>query len=185
LNPGEGAFYGPKLEFILKDAIGREWQCGTLQVDLNMPERLGGHFIAEDGQKYNPVMLHRALFGSLERFTGILIEHYAGALPLWLSPVQAVVTPITTEINEYGEEVYESLKNAGIRVEKDLRNEKISYKIRENSLKKIPFQLILGKKEIEERSITMRAFGSDKQEKIKFENLNDFFIKKCMMPSQQ
>ncbi len=184
LNPGEGAFYGPKLEFILKDAIGREWQCGTLQVDLNMPERLGGHFIAEDGQKYNPVMLHRALFGSLERFTGILIEHYAGALPLWLAPVQAVITPITSDINEYGEEVYESLKNAGIRVEKDLRNEKISYKIRENSIKKIPFQLILGKKEIEERSITMRAFGSDKQEKIKFENLNDFFIKKCMMPSQ-
>ncbi len=185
LNPGEGAFYGPKLEFILKDAIGREWQCGTLQVDLNMPERLDAHYVGEDGQKYNPVMLHRALFGSLERFTGILIEHYAGALPLWLSPVQAIVTPITSEINEYGEEVYKSLKKAGIRVEKDLRNEKISYKIRENSLKKIPFQLILGKKEIEERSITMRVFGSDKQEKIKFENLNDFFIKKCMIPSQQ
>jgi threonyl-tRNA synthetase len=184
LNPGEGAFYGPKLEFILKDAIGREWQCGTLQVDLNMPERLEAHYIGEDGQKYNPVMLHRALFGSLERFTGILIEHYAGALPLWLSPVQAIVTPITSEINEYGEEVYKSLKKAGIRVEKDLRNEKISYKIRENSLKKIPFQLILGKNEIKERSITMRVFGSDKQEKIKFENLNDFFIKKCMMPSQ-
>ena len=185
LNPGEGAFYGPKLEFILKDAIGREWQCGTLQVDLNLPERLGGHYVAEDGQKHNPVMLHRALFGSLERFTGILIEHYAGNLPLWLAPIQAVVTPITSDINEYAERVFLSLKNKGIRVEKDLRNEKISYKIRENSLKKIPYQLILGKNEMEDNSITLREFGNDKQEKIKFEKLNDFFQKKCMMPSHQ
>ena len=183
LNPGEGAFYGPKLEFILKDAIGREWQCGTLQVDLNMPERLGGHYVADDGQKHNPVMLHRALFGSLERFTGILIEHYAGNLPLWLSPTQAVVAPITSEINSYAERVFESLRSKGIRVEKDLRNEKISYKIRENSLKKIPYQIILGKKEMEEKSITLREFGNDKQEKIKFENLHDFFEKKCKMPS--
>ena len=183
LNPGEGAFYGPKLEFILKDAIGREWQCGTLQVDLNLPERLGGHYVAEDGQKYNPVMLHRALFGSLERFTGILIEHYAGNLPLWLAPIQAVVAPITSDINEYAERVFLSLKNKGIRVEKDLRNEKISYKIRENSLKKIPYQLILGKNEMEDNTITLREFGNDKQEKIKFEKLNDFFQKKCMMPS--
>ena len=183
LNPGEGAFYGPKLEFILKDAIGREWQCGTLQVDLNMPERLGGHYVADDGQKHNPVMLHRALFGSLERFTGILIEHYAGNLPLWLSPIQAVVAPITSEINSYAESVFESLRSKGIRVEKDLRNEKISYKIRENSLKKIPYQIILGKKEMEEKSITLREFGNDKQEKIKFENLHDFFEKKCKMPS--
>ncbi len=185
LNPGEGAFYGPKLEFILKDAIGREWQCGTLQVDLNLPERLGGHYVAEDGQKHNPVMLHRALFGSLERFTGILIEHYAGNLPLWLAPIQAVVTPITSDINEYAERVFLSLKNKGIRVEKDLRNEKISYKIRENSLKKIPYQLILGKNEMEENTVTLREFGNDKQEKIKFEKLNDFFQKKCMMPSHQ
>ena len=183
LNPGEGAFYGPKLEFILKDAIGREWQCGTLQVDLNLPERLGGHYVAEDGQKYNPVMLHRALFGSLERFTGILIEHYAGNLPLWLAPIQAVVAPITSDINEYAERVFLSLKNKGIRVEKDLRNEKISYKIRENSLKKIPYQLILGKNEMEDNTVTLREFGNDKQEKIKFEKLNDFFQKKCMMPS--
>ena len=183
LNPGEGAFYGPKLEFILKDAIGREWQCGTLQVDLNLPERLGGHYVAEDGQKHNPVMLHRALFGSLERFTGILIEHYAGNLPLWLAPIQAVVTPITSDINEYAERVFLSLKNKGIRVEKDLRNEKISYKIRENSLKKIPYQLILGKNEMEDNTVTLREFGNDKQEKIKFEKLNDFFQKKCMMPS--
>ena len=185
LNPGEGAFYGPKLEFILKDAIGREWQCGTLQVDLNLPERLGGHYVAEDGQKYNPVMLHRALFGSLERFTGILIEHYAGNLPLWLAPIQAVVAPITSDINEYAERVFLSLKNKGIRVEKDLRNEKISYKIRENSLKKIPYQLILGKNEMEDNTVTLREFGNDKQEKIKFEKLNDFFQKKCMMPSHQ
>ena len=183
LNPGEGAFYGPKLEFILKDAIGREWQCGTLQVDLNLPERLGGHYVAEDGQKYNPVMLHRALFGSLERFTGILIEHYAGNLPLWLAPIQAVVAPITSDINEYAERVFLFLKNKGIRVEKDLRNEKISYKIRENSLKKIPYQLILGKNEMEDNTVTLREFGNDKQEKIKFEKLNDFFKKKCMMPS--
>ena len=185
LNPGEGAFYGPKLEFILKDAIGREWQCGTLQVDLNLPERLDATYVGEDGLNHNPVMLHRALFGSLERFIGILIEHYAGNLPIWLSPVQAVVAPITSDINEYAESVFSSLKNNGIRVEKDLRNEKISYKIRENSLKKIPYQLILGKNEMEDNTVTLREFGNDKQEKIKFEKLNDFFQKKCMMPSHQ
>ena len=182
VNPGEGAFYGPKLEFVLRDAIGREWQCGTLQVDLNMPERLGGTFIAEDGKKYNPVMLHRALFGSLERFTGILLEHYAGNLPLWLSPVQAVVAPITSEIDGYAMEIQKTLKSSGFRVEMDLRNEKISYKIRENSLQKIPFLLIVGKKEMEEKSITLRAFGSKDQEKIKLDNLTDFFEKKCIIP---
>ncbi len=181
-NPGEGAFYGPKLEFILRDAIGREWQCGTLQVDLNLPERLGGNYIAEDGLKHNPVMLHRALFGSLERFTGILLEHYAGNLPLWLSPVQAIVAPITSDIDDYAKEVQDELKKSNVRVDVDLRNEKISYKIRENSLKKIPYMLILGKKEKEERAITLRVFGSEKQEKIKFEKLNDFFEKKCKMP---
>ena len=185
LNPGEGAFYGPKLEFILKDAIGRAWQCGPLQVDLNLPERLDATYVGEDGLKHNPVMLHRALFGSIERFIGILIEHYAGNLPIWLSPVQAVVAPITSDINEYAESVFSSLKNNGIRVEKDLRNEKISYKIRENSLKKIPYQLILGKNEMEDNTVTLREFGNDKQEKIKFEKLNDFFQKKCMMPSHQ
>ena len=183
VNPGEGAFYGPKLEFVLRDAIGREWQCGTLQVDLNMPERLGGTFIAEDGKKYNPVMLHRALFGSLERFTGILLEHYAGNLPLWLSPVQAVVAPITSEIDGYALEIRETLKSSGFRVEMDLRNEKINYKIRENSLQKIPFLLIVGKKEMEEKSVTLRTFGSKDQEKIKLDNLTDFFEKKCIIPS--
>ena len=182
VNPGEGAFYGPKLEFVLRDAIGREWQCGTLQVDLNMPERLGGTFIAEDGKKYHPVMLHRALFGSLERFTGILLEHYAGNLPLWLSPVQAVVAPITSEIDSYAVEIQESLKRSGFRVELDLRNEKISYKIRENSLQKIPFLIIIGKKEMEEKSVTLRSFGSKDQEKINLDNLTDFFEKKCMIP---
>ena len=181
-DPGEGAFYGPKLDFILRDAIGREWQCGTLQVDLNLPERLGGNYIAEDGLKHNPVMLHRALFGSLERFTGILLEHYAGNLPLWLAPIQAIVAPITSDIDDYATEVQNELKKYDIRVDADLRNEKISYKIRENSLKKIPYMLILGKKEKEERSITLRVFGSEKQEKIKFEKLNDFFSKKCKMP---
>ena len=183
INPGEGAFYGPKLEFILRDAIGREWQCGTLQVDLNMPERLGGTFIAEDGKKYHPVMLHRALFGSLERFTGILLEHYAGSLPLWLNPVQAVVAPITSDIDSYAVEIQESLKRSGFRVELDLRNEKISYKIRENSLQKIPYLLIVGKKEMEEKSVTLRTFGSKDQEKIKLDNLTDFFEKKCIIPS--
>ena len=182
VNPGEGAFYGPKLEFVLRDAIGREWQCGTLQVDLNMPERLGGTFIAEDGKKYHPVMLHRALFGSLERFTGILLEHYAGNLPLWLSPVQAVVAPITSEIDDYAVEIQKTLKSSGFRVEMDLRNEKISYKIRENSLQKIPFLLIVGKKEMEEKSVTLRTFGSKDQEKIKLDNLTDFFEKKCIIP---
>ena len=183
LNPGEGAFYGPKLEFVLRDAIGREWQCGTLQVDLNMPERLGGNYVSNDGAKKNPVMLHRALFGSLERFTGILLEHYAGKLPAWLAPVQAIIAPITSELNEYADEINEQLKNNGIRVQTDLRNEKISYKIRENSLKKVPYMIILGKKELAERSVTLRTLGKEDQEKINVEKLNDFFEKECMMPS--
>ena len=181
-NPGEGAFYGPKLEFVLRDAIGRDWQCGTLQVDLNMPERLGGTFIGEDGQKHHPVMLHRALFGSLERFTGILLEHYAGNLPLWLAPVQAVVAPITSEIDSYANEIYNQLKSSDIRVDLDTRNEKINYKIRDNSLQKIPYMPMGGKQEQENRSISIRKFGSKEQEIIKFENLTDFFEKKCMMP---
>ena len=182
-NPGEGAFYGPKLEFVLRDAIGREWQCGTLQVDLNMPERLGGNYVSNDGAKKNPVMLHRALFGSLERFTGILLEHYAGKLPAWLAPVQAIIAPITSELNEYADEINEQLKSNGIRVQTDLRNEKISYKIRENSLKKVPYMIILGKKELAERSVTLRTLGKEDQEKINVEKLNDFFEKECMMPS--
>ena len=166
LNPGEGAFYGPKLEFILKDAIGREWQCGTLQVDLNLPERLDATYVGEDGLKHNPVMLHRALFGSLERFIGILIEHYAGNLPIWLSPVQAVVAPITSDINEYAESVFSSLKNNGIRVEKDLRNEKISYKIREHSNSKVPIIIIIGEKEKSSNTVAIRRLGSNNVESL-------------------
>ena len=168
INKGEGAFYGPKIEFVLRDAIGRDWQCGTLQVDLNLPKRLGATFVDKDGTKKTPVMLHRALFGSLERFIGILIENYAGKLPFWLSPLQAVVLPIAEEHNDYAKKIFEDLFKEGIKCEVDLRNQKINYKIREHSLAKTPLILICGKKEISEKSITMRKLGSEKQEKIKF-----------------
>ena len=153
-------FMDPKLEFVLRDAIGRDWQCGTLQVDLNLPGRLGATFIDEDGQKKTPVMLHRALFGSLERFTGILIEHYSGHLPLWLSPIQVIVATITTESDDYGYEVIKELKSLGMRAEIDIRNEKIGYKIREHSTKKIPIIIAIGKKEAEEKSVSVRRLGS-------------------------
>jgi threonyl-tRNA synthetase len=156
-NPGEGAFYGPKLEFVLRDAIGRDWQCGTLQVDLNMPGRLGATYIGEDGQKHTPVMLHRALFGSLERFTGILIEHFAGKLPLWLSPVQAVVMNITDHQAEYVSKVTESLKNQGLRVISDLRNEKVGFKIREHTLQRVPYLLVAGDREAGSNSLAVRT----------------------------
>jgi len=162
-NPGEGAFYGPKLEFVLRDAIGRDWQCGTLQVDLNLPGRLGASYIGEDGAKHVPVMLHRALFGSLERFTGILIEHYAGALPVWLAPVQVMVTTITSDGDDYAREVAATLREAGLRVETDLRNEKINYKVREHSLQKIPVIIAVGKREVEERTVSIRRLGAKGQ----------------------
>ena len=164
LNKGEGAFYGPKLEYVLRDAIGREWQCGTVQVDLNMPGRLGAFYIDEHSDKVTPVMLHRAMFGSLERFTGIMIEHYAGHLPLWLSPVQAVVTTITSDADDYGREVVEAARKLGLRVEADLRNEKINYKVREHSLAKMPALLVVGKKEAAERLVSIRRLGSDGQQ---------------------
>ncbi|MDE1922172.1 MAG: threonine--tRNA ligase [Gammaproteobacteria bacterium] len=157
LNPGEGAFYGPKLEFVLRDAIGRDWQCGTLQVDLNLPARLGAHFVGEDGQKHTPVMLHRAMFGSLERFTGILLEHHAGRLPVWLAPVHAVVMGITDRQEKYCTEVAENLKNQGLRVELDLRNEKVGFKIREHTLKRVPYLLVAGDREVEGRSLAVRT----------------------------
>jgi len=163
-NPGEGAFYGPKLEFVLRDAIGRDWQCGTLQVDMNLPERLDVHYIDEDGEKTRPVMLHRALFGSLERFTGILIEHHAGRMPLWLAPVQAVVATITSDADGYAQEVYAALKKAGIRAEIDIRNEKINYKIREHSHKKVPAIFVVGKREAEDRKVAVRRLGGKDQE---------------------
>jgi len=162
-NPGEGAFYGPKLEFVLRDAIGRDWQCGTLQVDLNMPGRLGATYIGDDGNKHLPVMLHRAIFGSLERFIGILIEHHAGNLPLWLAPVQAKVLTITSDADSYAEEVTQALRDAGLRAETDIRNEKISYKVREHSVAKTPVLLAVGQREVDERNVAMRRLGSKKQ----------------------
>ncbi|HUX73807.1 MAG TPA: threonine--tRNA ligase [Steroidobacteraceae bacterium] len=157
LNPGEGAFYGPKLEFALRDAIGRDWQCGTLQVDLNLPARLGAAYVGEDGQKHVPVMLHRAMFGSLERFIGILIEHHAGRLPTWLAPVQAVVMGITERQEKYCVEVTENLKNQGLRVESDLRNEKVGFKIREHTIKRVPYLLVAGDREVEGRTLAVRT----------------------------
>ncbi len=160
-NPGEGAFYGPKIEFVLRDAIGRDWQCGTLQVDLNLPDRLSANFIAEDGQKYAPVMLHRALFGSIERFIGILIENYSGRLPLWLAPTQIVIATITSDTNTYAEEVFSMLREKNLRTEIDIRNEKIGYKIREHSTAKIPVLIIIGKQEAEQRKLSVRRLGSN------------------------
>jgi len=163
-NPGEGAFYGPKLEFVLRDAIGRDWQCGTLQVDLNMPGRLGATYIGEDGDKHVPVMLHRAIFGSLERFMGILLEHHAGNLPLWLAPVQVKILTITSDADEYAIEIEECLRANGLRAETDLRNEKISYKVREHSVAKVPVQFAVGQRELESRTVAIRRLGSKKQE---------------------
>jgi len=171
INKGEGAFYGPKIEFVLRDAIGRDWQCGTLQVDLNLPERLGATFVDKDGTKKVPVMLHRALFGSLERFIGILIENYAGKLPFWLSPTQAVVCPIAEENNDYVKKLFEDLFKEGIQCEVDLRNQKINYKIREHSLAKVPMIIVCGKKEVADNTVTVRRLGSEKQETIKREDL--------------
>jgi threonyl-tRNA synthetase len=171
INKGEGAFYGPKIEFVLRDAIGRDWQCGTLQVDLNLPNRLGASYVAKDGTKKVPVMLHRALFGSLERFIGILIENYAGKLPFWLSPAQAVVCPIAEENNDYVKKLFKDLFKEGIKCEMDLRNEKINYKVREHSLAKIPFIIVCGKKEVAENTVTVRKLGSEKQETMKREDL--------------
>jgi threonyl-tRNA synthetase len=164
LNPGEGAFYGPKLEFVLKDAIGRDWQCGTLQVDFVLPERLDANYIGEDGEKHHPVMLHRAILGSFERFLGILIENFAGKFPLWLAPTQVVVATITNDADDYAKDVLSALKTAGIRAEIDLRNEKINYKVREHSLAKVPLMLIVGKKEAENHSVALRVLGGANQE---------------------
>jgi threonyl-tRNA synthetase len=166
LNKGEGAFYGPKLEYVLRDAIGRDWQCGTVQVDLNLPARLGAFYIDEHSNKVTPVMLHRAMFGSLERFTGILIEHYAGHLPLWLSPVQAVVATITSNADAFAREALEAARKMGLHVEADLRNEKINYKVREHSLAKVPALLVVGKKEAVERTVSIRRLGREDQQVV-------------------
>jgi len=163
LNPGEGAFYGPKIEFVLRDAIGRDWQCGTLQVDLNLPNRLGATYVGEDGDRHTPVLLHRAIFGSLERFIGILLEHYAGNLPFWLAPQQIVIATITSDADDYAREVADEMHSAGLRVGTDLRNEKINYKVREHSLSKTPVIIALGKREVEERTVSVRRLGQKKQ----------------------
>ena len=183
-NPGEGAFYGPKIEFVLRDAIGRDWQCGTLQVDLNLPERLSANFIAEDGQKYPPVMLHRALFGSIERFIGILLENYAGHLPLWLSPTQVVIATIVSEADSYAQELYNELKSKNIRVDLDLRNEKIGYKIREHSNSKIPILLILGNKEKEEKTISVRRLGSTENVNKSFKEIISLIVNEAQIPTK-
>ena len=183
-NPGEGAFYGPKLEFVLRDAIGREWQCGTLQVDMNLPERLDVNYIDEEGEKKRPVMLHRALFGSLERFAGILIENYAGRLPLWLSPVQAVVTNITNETDEYARRVLAALKAEGLRAELDLRNEKINYKIREHSVGKVPVILVVGEREAAEGTVAMRRLGGKNQEIVALSEAVATLARESAMPGR-
>ena len=167
INKGEGAFYGPKIDFVLRDAIGRDWQCGTLQVDLNLPGRLGATFVDKDGTKKVPVMLHRALFGSLERFIGILIEHYAGKLPLWISPIQVTILPISSEFDDYAKKLFEQFTKAGIFASVDLKNHKINFKIREHSLSKIPLLAICGEKELKSNSITIRKLGVEKQETLK------------------
>ena len=164
--PGEGAFYGPKLEFHLQDAIGRTWQCGTLQLDPQMPQRLGASYVAADGEKRSPLMLHRAILGTFERFIGILIEHYAGKFPLWLAPVQAVVATIVSEADDYAKAVVAKLESRGIRVETDLRNEKINYKVREHSLAKVPVLLVVGKKEAAERTVSIRRLGKEGQQVV-------------------
>jgi len=167
INKGEGAFYGPKIEFILRDAIGRDWQCGTLQVDFNLPGRLEASFIDKDGSKKIPVMIHRALFGSLERFIGILIEHYAGKFPFWIAPLQAMIIPVSDEFDNYAKEINKKIKDVGISCEVDLKNHNLNYKIREHSLSKIPLLLICGKKEVDSNTVTIRRLDTNKQETMK------------------
>ena len=182
INKGEGAFYGPKIEFVLRDAIGRDWQCGTLQVDLNLPGRLGASYIDKDGSKKVPVMLHRALFGSLERFIGILIENYAGKLPFWISPLQSVVIPVSQDFDEYAKKVHNEVKKMGISSEVDLKNHNLNYKIREHSLKKIPLLLICGKKEVDSNTVTIRKLDSNKQETMELNKFLENYSKLSKAP---
>ncbi len=184
LNPGEGAFYGPKLEFVLRDAIGRDWQCGTLQVDFVMPERLGASYVGEDGNKHRPVMLHRAILGSFERFLAILIEQYAGKFPLWLAPVQVVVATITSDADDYAQEVCDALAAAGLRARVDLRNEKINYKVREHSLAKVPAIAVVGRREAEERTVALRRLGGKSQEVMPLSALIDTLAAEALPPDQ-
>jgi threonyl-tRNA synthetase len=171
--PGEGAFYGPKIEFHIKDAIGRSWQCGTMQVDFSMPGRLGAEYVGEDNARHTPVMLHRAILGSLERFIGILVEHHAGALPLWLAPIQMVVMGVTERQADYVSSLAGRLRGAGLRAIEDLRNEKISYKIREHSLQKLPYQLIVGDKEMQAQTVAVRTRSGEDLGSMRVEALLD------------
>jgi threonyl-tRNA synthetase len=183
LDPGEGAFYGPKLDFVLRDAIGRDWQCGTLQVDFVLPERLDATYVGEDGRRHHPVMLHRAILGSLERFIGVLAEHYAGHFPLWLAPVQAAVATITSDADAYAGEVQGALAAAGLRSEADLRNEKINYKVREHSLAKIPVIVVVGRREAEGRTVALRRLGGEEQEILALEEAVNRLKAEAAVPS--
>jgi threonyl-tRNA synthetase len=185
LNKGEGAFYGPKLEYVLRDAIGRDWQCGTIQVDLNMPGRLGAFYIDEHSSKVTPVMLHRAMFGSLERFTGILIEHHAGHFPLWLAPLQAVICTITSDADTYAGSVLDAATRLGLRVAADLRNEKITYKVREHSVAKVPLLLVMGRKEAADRSVSIRRLGSQEQRVLPLEQALEMLADEATAPDQR
>jgi threonyl-tRNA synthetase len=182
LNPGEGAFYGPKLEYVLRDAIGRDWQCGTVQVDLNLPGRLGAFYIGADGEKYEPVMLHRAMFGSLERFTGILVEHYAGHFPLWMAPLQVMVATIVSDADAYAREVMDALTRAGLCGDVDMRNEKINYKVREHSVTKVPLLFVVGKREAEERTVSIRRLGSKEQQVLPLEEAIAMLVEAAVPP---
>jgi threonyl-tRNA synthetase len=185
LNPGEGAFYGPKLEFTLYDAIGRAWQCGTVQVDFNLPERFEAEYVAEDGSKRRPAMLHRAVLGSIERFIGILIEHYSGAFPMWLAPVQAVVATITSDADAYAEEVREAFRKAGLRTEIDLRNEKVGYKVREHSVQKVPAIAVVGRQEAENRTVALRRLGSPEQTVLPLDEAVRMLAEEALAPDQR
>lgn len=182
VNPGEGAFYGPKFEYVLRDAIGRDWQCGTTQVDFNLPERFEAFYIAPDGSKQTPVMVHRAICGSLERFLGVVLEHYAGHLPLWLAPKQAVVCTITQDADAYAADVMAAARKAGLRVDADLRNEKINYKVREHSLSKVPVLLVVGKKEAETRQVSIRRLGSDKSQVMSLDDALKLLTEEALPP---
>ena len=181
-NPGEGAFYGPKLEFVLRDAIGRDWQCGTLQVDFVLPERLDANYIGEDGDKHRPVMLHRAILGSFERFIGILVENYAGRLPMWLAPTQTVVATITSEGDAFATEVRDAFATAGLRCEIDLRNEKINYKVREHSHAKVPVIAVVGAREAAERTVSIRRLGEKKQEVLALDDAKSILVGEAADP---
>ena len=185
INPGEGAFYGPKFEYVLRDAIGRDWQCGTTQVDFNLPQRFDAFYIAADGSKKTPVMIHRAICGSMERFLGVVLEHYAGYLPLWLAPTQAVIATITSDADDYAQGVKVLATRAGLRVEADLRNEKINYKVREHSLAKIPILLVVGKKEAAERKVSIRRLGSEKQEVISLDEALKMLTAEAVPPDKK